>query len=98
MSVWQRSEKFQDDVSPRCIALEINKVSLFQKKDDDEHGMLDRYRRQPLELTVLFAPHFLRHCVPQGNCIFEVKGGKEERTYNRIQQTFDTTIRPCLDA
>ena len=61
---------------------------------DDEHGMLDRHRRQPLELTLLFAPHFLRHCVPRGNCIFELKGGKEEeRTYNNIKQTFYTAIR-----
>ena len=46
---------------------------------DDEHGMLDRHRRQPLELTLLFAPHFLRHCVPQANCIFEAMGAKKKR-------------------
>ena len=28
----QRSGNFQDDVSPWCIVLEINKISLFQKK------------------------------------------------------------------
>ena len=32
LSVRQRSEKFQDDVSPWCIVLEINKISLFKKK------------------------------------------------------------------
>ena len=32
VSVRQRSGKFQDDVSPWCIVLEINKISLFQKK------------------------------------------------------------------
>ena len=33
VSVRQRSEKFQDDVSPWCIVLEINKISFFLKKD-----------------------------------------------------------------
>ncbi|KAG2639666.1 uncharacterized protein LOC120660815 [Panicum virgatum] len=75
-------------------ALEYRLPLPASASDDDEHGMQDRHRRQPLELTLLFAPHFLRQCVPQGNCIFEVKGGKEEeRTYNSIQQTFDTAIR-----
>ena len=27
----QRSGKFQDDVSPWCIVLEINKISIFKK-------------------------------------------------------------------
>ena len=30
-TLWQRSENFQDNVSPQCILLEITKVSLFQK-------------------------------------------------------------------